>query len=45
VGALTLERPADQPFETTTVELCEALGALAGPVLEIQRREVRWLIV
>jgi hypothetical protein len=44
VGALTLERPADQPFTTATVALGEALAALAGPILEIQRREDRWLI-
>jgi multidrug efflux pump subunit AcrA (membrane-fusion protein) len=44
VGALTLERPADQPFTSATVELGEALAALAGPILEIQRRENRWLI-
>jgi multidrug resistance efflux pump len=44
VGALTLERPEDQPFAREGVELCEALGAIAGPVLDIQRREDRWLI-
>jgi len=44
VGALTLERTADQPFERTGVELTEALAALAGPVLDIQRREDRWLV-
>jgi RND family efflux transporter MFP subunit len=44
VGALTLERPEDHPFDPPTVELCEAVAALAGPVLEIQRREDRWLI-
>lgn len=44
VGVLTLERPADQPFSQATVELGEALAALAGPILEIQRREDRWLI-
>ena len=26
------------------MELCEAVGAIAGPVLDIQRREDRWLI-
>ena len=45
VGAITLERPADRPFEPPVVELCEAAAALAGPVLEIQRREDRWLVV
>jgi RND family efflux transporter MFP subunit len=44
VGALTLERPAELPFERAGVDLCEALAALAGPVLEIQRREDRWVL-
>jgi multidrug efflux pump subunit AcrA (membrane-fusion protein) len=44
VGALTLERSAEQPFDGPTIEICEALAALSGPVLEIQRREDRWLI-
>jgi RND family efflux transporter MFP subunit len=44
VGVLTLERPADKPFDTPGVELCEAVGALAGPVLEAARREDRWLV-
>ncbi|HYL81847.1 MAG TPA: HlyD family efflux transporter periplasmic adaptor subunit [Candidatus Acidoferrum sp.] len=44
VGALTLERPADQPFESGVVELCEVTASLAGPVLELQRREDRWLV-
>ncbi len=44
VGALTLERPVDQPFDAAAVEMCGALAALAGPILEIQRREDRWLI-
>jgi multidrug resistance efflux pump len=45
VGALTLERPADRPFDPATVEFCEALAAVAGPVLEVQRRDDRWLVV
>ena len=43
VGALTLERPADRPFDPATVEFCEVLAAVAGPVLEVQRRDDRWL--
>ena len=45
VGALTLERPADRPIDPATVEFCEALAAVAGPVLEVQRRDDRWLAV
>ncbi|HTU01996.1 MAG TPA: HlyD family efflux transporter periplasmic adaptor subunit [Candidatus Sulfotelmatobacter sp.] len=44
VGALTLERSADQAFEQSAVDLCEAVAALAGPILELQRREDRWLV-
>jgi biotin carboxyl carrier protein len=42
-GVLTVERAAHNPFDTSTVELCEAIAALAGPLLELQRREQRWL--
>ena len=43
-GGLTLERPGDQPFDPDTVELCETVVALAGPILHAKRREERWLI-
>jgi len=43
VGALTLERTGDRPFDPATVEFCEALSAVIGPVLEVQRRDDRWL--
>ena len=42
---LTLERPAERPFDRNTVELCQGVGALAGPLLELLRREDRWLVV
>lgn len=38
-GAITLER--GEPFDPTTVRLVEVAAALAGPVLELQRREDR----
>jgi RND family efflux transporter MFP subunit len=43
VGVLTLERAADQPFDRSTIDLCESAGALIGPVLEVKRRDDRWL--
>lgn len=43
VGALTLERAARQPFTGEEVELMEGLAAFAGPVLELKRRDDRWL--
>lgn len=43
VGALLLERPAARPFEETSVALCRSVAALIGPVLEIHRREDRWI--
>ena len=44
VGALTLERPADRPFDGEAIALCEALAAAIGPVLEMRRRDDRWLM-
>jgi RND family efflux transporter MFP subunit len=42
VGALTLERSAEAAFDAPTVELCEAVAGLAGPMLDVHRREDRW---
>ncbi len=41
-GAITLERTAKRPFDVATIELCEAVAGLAGPMLEVHRREDRW---
>ena len=44
-GVLMLERPPESSFDTPTVELCEGIAAMAGPVLELARREDQWLVV
>jgi RND family efflux transporter MFP subunit len=41
IGALLLERKADQPFTPQTVVHCERIGLLIGPVLETRRRDER----
>ncbi len=43
LGAITLERPADKPFDPPTIQLCEHIGVLLGPVLELKRKEDRWI--
>ena len=43
IGALTLERSANQPFDTDELALCHHAGILLGPVLEAKRREDRWI--
>jgi RND family efflux transporter MFP subunit len=44
LGALTLERAANQPFTHETVELCQHLAALSVPLLEMKRlRDRPWL--
>jgi RND family efflux transporter MFP subunit len=43
LGALTLERPARAPLDPKTVALCEHVGSLVGPILDLRRREDRWL--
>lgn len=41
VGAMLLERAVEKPFTAETVEQCENIGLLLGPVLETRRREER----
>jgi RND family efflux transporter MFP subunit len=43
-GGLTLERPVDRAFDQDTIELCETVAALIGPILDGKRKEDRWLI-
>jgi RND family efflux transporter MFP subunit len=44
LGALVLERPAGEEFDPRTVELCEHAALLVGPVLDVKRKEDRWLL-
>ena len=44
LGAITLERPLGESFDHKTVDLSEHAASLLGPVLEIKRRDDRWLI-
>lgn len=43
LGAMVLEQPAGAQFDARTVELCEHVAQLVGPVLDVKRREDRWL--
>ncbi len=43
-GALMLKRAAGQSFSPKDVELIRHVALLAGPVLEMKRREDRWLV-
>lgn len=45
VGALTLERLTGASFDQMTVEFLEAVAAVSGPILELERRDDRWLLV
>jgi hypothetical protein len=44
LGVLTLECSSDHSFTPAEIALCEAVAALAGPILEAQCREDRWLV-
>lgn len=44
LGGLTLERPANKVFDQATIELCETVAALIGPILDAKRREERWIL-
>ncbi len=43
-GALTLERPEDQPFDDGDVEFCRSVAGLVAPALENKRLNDRLLI-
>jgi multidrug resistance efflux pump len=43
IGAITLERPPGETFDARTVQLCEHVAALIGPVLDVKRKDDRWL--
>ncbi len=42
VGAVTFERDTEQEFDPPTVELCEAIVSLLGPILNSKRKQERW---
>jgi len=43
LGALVLELPKGAEFDARTTELCEHAALLVGPVLDVKRKEDRWL--
>lgn len=44
-GALTLERSAAEFFDQKTVDLCDGIAAIAGPILDEKRRNDRLLVL
>jgi RND family efflux transporter MFP subunit len=44
LGALVLELPTGSEFDARTLELCEHAALLVGPVLDVKRKEDRWLV-
>jgi RND family efflux transporter MFP subunit len=45
VGALSLERPPGKRFDLPTLELCEAVAAVAGPIIDLKSSNERSLPV
>jgi multidrug resistance efflux pump len=43
LGAIVLERPAGEPFDERTIRLCEHTASLLGPLLDVKRKDDRWL--
>ncbi len=44
LGAITLEMPGGEPLDNNTIRLCEHAASLLGPILEVKRKDDRWLI-
>jgi biotin carboxyl carrier protein len=45
VGALTLERAAGYRFDVPTLQICEAVASVAGPIAELKRGNETGLLV
>lgn len=45
IGALTLERPPGFFFDAASVQVCEAVAAVAGQIVALKRRDERGLLV
>jgi RND family efflux transporter MFP subunit len=45
VGAITLERPAENPFDQEAVDLLDCASSVIGPILEEKRSNDRWVII
>lgn len=43
LGALVLERSNDQPFDKSTIQLCQHAASLLGPLLDVKRKDDRWI--
>jgi len=43
LGAICLEMPSGQSLDSKMVRLCEHMASLLGPILDIKRKEDRWL--
>jgi RND family efflux transporter MFP subunit len=44
LGAMTLEMPSGEPLDAKTLRLCEHAASLLGPILDIKRKDDRWLL-
>ena len=44
-GALTFERQADSAFDESTIELCDCVAAVVGPILDEKRQNDRPAVV
>ena len=43
LGAITLEMPGGAPLDGKTRRLCEHAASLLGPILDVKRKDERWL--
>jgi RND family efflux transporter MFP subunit len=42
-GAVVFERSKNKPFDDAALELCEVVASLLGPILELKRKDDRWI--
>jgi len=45
IGALTFQRPSDQPFDEAAIDLCDAVASVVGPVLKEKQQNDRNILI
>ncbi len=43
-GAITFERAANHPFDAGTIEVCDSVAEMVGPILREKRHNDRWIV-
>ena len=44
IGAITIERPANERFDEDSIQMCESIASIVGPIFYEKKLNDRWII-